>query len=195
MYYSSLSIHLLMDIQVVSMFWYYKLCCNKHWGTCVFFSYGFLRVYTQQWDCWVIVLLLVCFKEFISFFFFVERCQASLIIGKCKLKIQYDIILHWLVLVAQSCPTVTRWTAAHQAHLSMRFSRQRYWSGLPFPSPGNIPNPGIKPRSPALQADFLSSVPRHCSSGRWLKSWKSPPLPQNSWNNPPTHQHMKLPSL
>ena len=43
--------------------------------------------------------------------------------------------------------------------LSMGFSRQEYWSGLPFPSPGDLPNPGIEPRSPALQADALSSEP------------------------------------
>ena len=43
--------------------------------------------------------------------------------------------------------------------LSMKFSRQEYWSGLPFPSPGNLPNPGIKPKSPALQADSLPSEP------------------------------------
>ena len=41
-------------------------------------------------------------------------------------------------------------SSLHQAPLSMGFSRQEYWSGLPFPSPGNLPNPGIKPRSPAL---------------------------------------------
>ena len=46
-------------------------------------------------------------------------------------------------------------TAAHQTLLSMRFSRQRYWSGLPFPSPGDLPDPGIEPRFPALQADSL----------------------------------------
>ena len=51
------------------------------------------------------------------------------------------------------------WTVAHQARLSMRFSRQEYWSGLPFPSPGDLPDPGIKPRSPALQADALTSEP------------------------------------
>ena len=44
-------------------------------------------------------------------------------------------------------------TAAHQAPLSMGFSRQEYWSGLPFPSPGGLPDPGIEPMSPALQAD------------------------------------------
>ena len=45
---------------------------------------------------------------------------------------------------------VTPWTAAYQAPLSMGFSRQQYWSGFPFPSPGNLPDPGIKPRSSAL---------------------------------------------
>ena len=53
----------------------------------------------------------------------------------------------------------TLWTVAHQASLSMRFSRQQYWSGLPVPSPGDLPNPGIEPRSPALQADALTSEP------------------------------------
>ena len=53
----------------------------------------------------------------------------------------------------------TPWTVAHQAPLSMEFSRQEYWSGLPFPFPGHIPNPGIEPRFPALQADSLASEP------------------------------------
>ena len=44
----------------------------------------------------------------------------------------------------------TPWTVSYQVPLSMGFSRQEYWSGLPFPSPGNLPNPGIKPLSPAL---------------------------------------------
>ena len=47
----------------------------------------------------------------------------------------------------------TPWTIAHQAPPSMEFSRQEYWSGLPFPSPGDLPDPGIEPRSPALWAD------------------------------------------
>ena len=54
---------------------------------------------------------------------------------------------------------VTLWTVAHQAPLSMGFSSQEYWSGLPFPSPGDLPNPGTEPESPALQADALSSEP------------------------------------
>ena len=51
------------------------------------------------------------------------------------------------------------WTVAYQAPLSMEFSRQAYWSGLPFPSPGDLPNPGTEPRSPALHADALPSEP------------------------------------
>ena len=54
---------------------------------------------------------------------------------------------------------VTPWTVAYKAPLSMEFSRQEYWSGLPFPSPGDLPDPGIKPKSPALQTDALPSEP------------------------------------
>ena len=54
---------------------------------------------------------------------------------------------------------VTPWTVAHQAPLSMGFSRQEYWNGLPFPSPGDLPDPGIEARSPALWADSLPSEP------------------------------------
>ena len=64
--------------------------------------------------------------------------------------------------------SATPWTVAHQAPLSMGFSRQEYWSGLPFPSPGDLPDPGIEPRSSTLQADALPSEPPgkffdHCS--------------------------------
>ena len=51
------------------------------------------------------------------------------------------------------------WTVTYQAQQSMGFSRQKYWSGLPFPSPGDLPNPGIEPGSPALQTDALPSEP------------------------------------
>ena len=54
---------------------------------------------------------------------------------------------------------MTPWTVAHQAPLSMERSRQEYWSELPFPTPEDLPNPGIKPRSSALQADSLLSEP------------------------------------
>ena len=53
----------------------------------------------------------------------------------------------------------TPWTTANQAPPSMGFSRQEYWSGLPFPSPRDLPDPGIEPRSPALQTDALTSEP------------------------------------
>ena len=53
----------------------------------------------------------------------------------------------------------TPWTVAHQVPPSMGFFRQEYWSGLPFPSPGDLPNPGIKPGSPTLHADALPSEP------------------------------------
>ena len=54
---------------------------------------------------------------------------------------------------------VTLWAVAYQAPLSMGFSRKEYWSGLPFPSLGDLSDPGIEPRSPALQADALTSEP------------------------------------
>ena len=65
------------------------------------------------------------------------------------------------MLVAQSCPTLCDLMdyMAHCAPLSMEFSRQEYWSGLPFPSPEDLPHPGIEPTSPALEADSLPSKP------------------------------------
>ena len=53
----------------------------------------------------------------------------------------------------------TLWTVAYQVPLSMEISRQEYWSGLPFPSPGDLLDPGIEPGSPSLQADALPSEP------------------------------------
>ena len=53
----------------------------------------------------------------------------------------------------------TPWTVAYQASPSMGFSRQEYWRGLPFPSPGDLPDPGIEPGSPTLEADALTSEP------------------------------------
>ena len=68
--------------------------------------------------------------------------------------------------------SVTPQTAARQAPLSMEFSRQEYWSGLPFPSPGDLPGPGIKPGSPVLQADSLLSEP----PGKPHLSWHLPQM-------------------
>ena len=65
---------------------------------------------------------------------------------------------------------MTPWTVVHQAPLCMGFSRQEYWNGLPFPPPGDLPDPGIKPGSPvspALQADSLPAKPSMKPLG-WL---------------------------
>ena len=77
---------------------------------------------------------------------------------------RWVIIPSWLVkvkvkLLSRVQPFATPWTVAYQAPPSMGFSRQECWSGLPFPSPGDLPNPGIEPGSPALQADALPSEP------------------------------------
>ena len=67
---------------------------------------------------------------------------------------------HMLQLrVRMKVKATVRWTVAHQAPLSMEFSWQEYWSGSSFPSPGDLPDPGIKPVSPALQADSVLSEP------------------------------------
>ena len=69
------------------------------------------------------------------------------------------------VKVAQSIQLfATLWTVTCQAPLSMEFSRQEYWSGLPCPPPGDLPDPEIEPVSPALQADSLSRKPLKASS-------------------------------
>ena len=70
----------------------------------------------------------------------------------------------------------TPWTAAYQAPLSMGFSGQEYWSGLTFPSTGDLPNPGIEPRSPALQTDALPSEP----PGKPITSWK---IDEEQWKH------------
>ena len=63
-------------------------------------------------------------------------------------------------LVTKSCPApVTPWTVACQAPLSMGFLRQECWSRLPFPSPGALPDPGVKPVSPALAGGFFTTEP------------------------------------
>ena len=64
----------------------------------------------------------------------------------------------------------TPWTIAHQAPQSMGFSRQEYWNGLPFPSPGDLPKPGIEPRSSTLQADALTSASPGSLQGLYNKN-------------------------
>ena len=79
---------------------------------------------------------------------YTDLCQQSNVRYKVKVKSLSRVRLF-----------ATLWTVAHHVPQSMGFSRQEYWSGLPFPSPENLPDPGIEPRSPALQADALTSEP------------------------------------
>ena len=78
----------------------------------------------------------------------------------------------------------TLWTVAYQASLSMGFSRQEYWIGLPFPSPGDLPDPGIEPGSPALEANALTSATREgkltagSEEQRVRSLGRSPPSPR-----------------
>ena len=76
----------------------------------------------------------------------------------------FTVLFHTTCCVELSMGSnsVTPWTVAHQAFLSMRFSRQEYWSGLPFPTPWDLPNPRIKPSSPAspaLAGRFFTTEP------------------------------------
>ena len=96
---------------------------------------------------------------------------------KTQVKFSFDIttlflytILHVLItlpsipLLLFSCSVMSdsfaiTWTVTHQAPLSMGFPRQDYWNGLPFPSPGDLPNPGIDPASPAVAGGFFTTEP------------------------------------
>ena len=82
-----------------------------------------------------------------------------------KLLLKIILRMKVKVLVIQSCLTffsTMDCSPLHQAPLSMGFSKQEYWSGLSFPSPGDLPNPGIIPVSPTLQANSLPSKPLDC---------------------------------
>ena len=82
-----------------------------------------------------------------------------------KVKVKVKLLSHVQLFV-------TPWTVAYQASPSMGFSRQEYWRGLPFPSPADLPDPGIKPGSPALQADALPSEPPGKPCCRPRQNWE-----------------------
>ena len=82
--------------------------------------------------------------------------------SRCQSRDDYQV-QKWTVHILFVIP----WTVAHQTRLSMEFSRQEYWSRKPFPSPGDLSNPRIKPRSPALQAYSLPSEPPGKSKEDW----------------------------
>ena len=89
----------------------------------------------------------------------------------------------------------TPWTVAHPAPPSMGFSRQEYWSGLPFPSPGDLPDPGIEPTFPASEGRCLTPGPRgKCSPVIGFRTFSLPPLSPTS--TPLSHQLcLPVPSL
>ena len=79
------------------------------------------------------------------------------LMGLCSVFMELIFLLSCVSGSVMSNSFESSWTVANQAPLSMGLSGQEYWSGLPFPTPGDLPNPGIKPGSPALQADSLPS--------------------------------------
>ena len=96
---------------------------------------------------------------------------------KCLLRLQDIVLISNLSLEKVKVKPLSRvrlfatpWTVAYQAPQSVGFSRQEYWSQLPFPSPGDLPDPGIEPRSPTLQADPLPSELKLCIFQRKKKS-------------------------
>ena len=78
------------------------------------------------------------------------------------IKVSWRFSFSLVKLISRVWLFATPWTVAHQAPPSMGFSRREYWSGLPFPSAGDLPNPRIEPRSPTLQVDTLTSEPPIC---------------------------------
>ena len=79
--------------------------------------------------------------------------------GSCVHGIFQARVLEWGAIVFSALALWILWTVGYQAPLSMGFFRQEYWSGLPLYSPGDLPDPGIKPTSPVLQADCLPTEP------------------------------------
>ena len=96
----------------------------------------------------------------------------SLVIRGCKSS-HTETPLNIHCMLSHVLLFATPWTVALQAPLSMGFSRQEYWGGLPFLSPGDLPNPGIEPRSPALQADSLPDEPPGKLAHSNLPIWSS----------------------
>ena len=109
-----------------------------------------------------------------------------------------DSAFEWVKLLSHVWFFATPWTVAYKAPLFMEFSRQEYWRGLPFPSPGDLPHPGIEPGSPALQADALLSKPsitrmekisggaedRHSKRSAWDKSdWHCQQASNRCWRD------------
>ena len=102
---------------------------------------------------------------------FIKNCNWSWQAVRVLVKHVSAVIQNgWIACcwVGESCPTLERpWTVARQTPPSMGFPRQEYWRGLPFPSPGDLPNSGIEPTSPALSGGFLSTKPSATPPGKF----------------------------
>ena len=110
---------------------------------------------SHVWGVFYYTLFKSFLRPFLFLFFLWEPYNSNVgafNIFQRSLKVKVKFLSHVRLFV-------TQWTIACQAPLSMGFSRQEYWNGLPFLSPGDLPNPGIEPRSPALQTGALPSEP------------------------------------
>ena len=137
------------------MLHYFPKCCSM-W-VCIptsteldfFLLPAFFRAVIQVCMKWHFTEILTCFSNYqwdwTSFHIFSDYSCFSF----CEVKWSRSVVSN----------SVTSWTVAHQAPLSIGFSRQEDWRGLPFPSPGDLPDPGIQPRYSTLQADTLPSKP------------------------------------
>ena len=101
-------------------------------------------------DAVFLVFLILSFKPAFSLssFTLIKRLFTSSLLS--AIRMASSIVDMKVKLLSRVQLFATPWTVAYQASLSMGFSRQEYWSGLPFPSPGDLPDPGIEPMSPAL---------------------------------------------
>ena len=135
----------------------------------------FLFIFTKSFSCFNTQKRML-FCLFCSAVFCPYETKSEHIYLALKVKVK---------LLSHVWPFATPWTVAHQVLLSMGFFRQEYCSGLPFPSPGNLPNPGIEPRSPALQADALTSylaLTPGKSGSPLILSWSQNASDSHTWN-------------
>ena len=108
----------------------------------------------------LLCLLLLFFSQLFISFLKQPFCLAALLfLGMILVTASFTMLKVKVKSVSHVRLFATPWTVAYHAPLSMGFSRQEYWSGFPFPSQGDLPNPGIEPGSPAFQADTLTSEP------------------------------------
>ena len=109
-----------------------------------------------------------------TYFIYVLCCNYCMVFS-CT-SIAWFSVLNWIYVCVLSHVQLFAppWTVGHQAPLSIEFSRQEYWSGLLFPTPGDLSHPGIKPMCPALAGRFFTTVP----------PWKLSRMEWGMWNMP-----------